>query len=46
MNHKDKVVVATTEKKKFSKNNKGKRAYIAWRRMILQPAAHQNRRKK
>ena len=30
MNHKDKTTAAATEKKKFNKNGKGKRAYIAW----------------
>jgi len=30
MNHKDKAIVAAVEKKKFSKNDKGKKAYIAW----------------
>ena len=30
MNHKDKATAAVVEKKKFSKNGKGKRAYIPW----------------
>ena len=30
MNHKNKATAAAAEKKKFSKNGKGKRAYIAW----------------